>query len=238
MVLFLGLIYILGLTATVINFSLLKHWWQAALACLVVSAPLIIFYPYCASIGIVLPQQFLHDRGVITNFALFLILESFFMLVLSNSFVVKSLNCQKLQWTISSLLPSLALVVGNEAILMILFQIINGKSFLLIASIFTVIIFTILMTARALVMISIKSFDSKIKGKIFILFLQILLAMFLPLLAAGIESIQIPVHFDLQFTIIITSGMVLISLTGFFIHHFISSEKGNRLCRFLIRVCT
>jgi hypothetical protein len=238
MVLFLGLLYILGLTATLLNFSLLKHWWQAALASLVVCALLLIMYPYCASIGIVKLQNLLHDRGVINNCALFQIVESFFMLILSNRFIQKSLNNQKLRWAVSSLLPSLALIAGNAVILIILFQMINGKPFPLIATIAAVCIVTILMAGRALVQMSIRNFDSKIKGKIFILFLQILLAMFLPLLVTGIEIIAIPIHYDLLFTMIVIGGMTIVALVGFFVHHFISSEKGNRICRFLIRVCT
>ncbi len=238
MVLFLGLLYILGLTTTVINFSLLKHWWQAALASLVVCVSLVIMHPYCASIGIAQLQNLLHDRALITNCALFQIVESFFMIVLSNKFIVKSLNSQKLRWAGISLLPSLALIAGNAVILIILFQMISGKSFSLIASVAATCIFIVLMAGRTIVHMSIRSFDSKIKGKIFILFLQILLAMFLPLLATGIEIITIPVHYDLLFIIIVTGGMTLVALTGFIVHYFISSKKGNRLCRFLIRVCT
>jgi hypothetical protein len=238
MVLFLGLLYILGLTNTVINFSLLKHWWQAALVSLGISAFILIIYPYCTSFGIVQLQNFMHDRVVIANCALTLIVESFFMLVLSSKFIIKSLNGQKVQWAFSSLFPSLGLITGNAIILIIIFQIISGKPFPLIALVTAAIIFALLTIGSVLVRVTISSFDSKVKGKIFIHFLQILLAMFLPVLAAGIEIPVIPVHYDLMFTIIIASGMAIIVLTGFIIHYFIFPEKGNRLCRFLIRVCT
>lgn len=241
MILFLILLYILGLATTIINLSLLKRWWSAVAIALAVSVPVVIAHPFCAAIGGPQLQTFLHDPVVITNCALVQIIESFIMLVLSCRYIVTTYSSdRKLNWSSIGLAPSLALIAGNMVILTLLFGVITGKSFILIAILVAACIFAVLIIGKLLFPVFVRSFDAKVKGKILISFLQILLAMFLPLLAAGIETIPYPIHSDIVFTLIITSGMASIASIGYIINRYLLplEKKGNKLCRFLIKVCT
>lgn len=239
MMLFLVLLYMLGLATTIINLSLLKRLWNAAAVALAVSVLVVAVYPLCAVIGGPQLQTFLHNQVVITDCALLQIVESFVMLVLGCRVIVITYSGdRKLRWSSIGLAPSLALLAGNTVVLILLFGAITGKSFFLIATLTSAAIFAVLMTGRLMLAVFVKSFDAKVKGKILICFIQILLAMFLPLLAAGIEVIPYPIHNDLAFTIIVMSGMAAIASIGFIVHRFIPLEKGNRLCRFLIKVCS
>ena len=240
MILFLLLIYILGLATTVINLSLLKRWWIAVVVAGVVSAIAIASYPFCETIGGVQLRTFLHDQGAIADCALVQIIESFIMLVLTCRVIEFTYSgVPKLRWSNIGLAPSLALLAGNTIVVIILFQTITGKSFLLIAALAALGIFTVLIAGRLLLSLVVRSFDTKIKAKILFCFLQILLAMNLPLLARGIEIMPYPIHYDLVFTGIVASAMTVIALAGFIVHHYVPLlKRGNRLCRFLIKVCT
>jgi len=75
------------LTASAVQLSLLRHWWQQIIVTVLIAAPVVVFYPTAIQLGSDDIQRWLTDPGAMLDLAVVLVLEAFIMTLLAAAMV-------------------------------------------------------------------------------------------------------------------------------------------------------
>lgn len=184
--LFLGILFLFGGLHTVNNISLLsKRRYQLAY-CALISMAVFMFFPFAAKVNIQAINRALSDFKMLSVVCTFQVFESMALMLIS-LFLIRNHYDGQTRGAVQylALLPSGVFLAGLLLIQMYLFHRIVGASFSLVAFGFAIVIFIVLgLSTLALNKLE-RIWEWKMESKITLSFLQIILAMFLPLIIVG-----------------------------------------------------
>jgi hypothetical protein len=176
-------------------------------------------------------------RGVV-NCALLQMLESVIILTLSVRYLVDHYWPRGgRRWAALSLAPPMAAFAANVAAQAFLFYALPGVSFTAISWCCAGAFFAVLCAAAIGIRALLPDVSKRMSLKVMLTFLQIALAMFLPVAVNGIDEIPVPVHGDFLFAGVAVLGMASIAGAGFCVHRYNNRERTHSVWRLLHRFC-
>ncbi|MCC6758590.1 MAG: hypothetical protein IT395_03065 [Candidatus Omnitrophica bacterium] len=225
--LFLGILFLFGGLHTVNNISLINKRRYQLICCAFISAAAFILFPILTKINIQAVDRGLSDFNVLSMVCTFQVFESMAAMLISLLLIKNHYNGQnRMRIHYLALLPSGVFLAGLSLIQMYLFHGIEGIHFVWIALGFAGSLFVILGLSVAVLNKLERVWEWKIESKIILAFLQILLAMFLPLIIVGMNIGES--HFKIYFGQTLATFLFMLGLVGTgFLWQMHLEEKGK-----------
>lgn len=227
--LFLVILFLFGGLHTVNNISLINKRRYQLVYCAFISAVIFILFPVLAKINIQTAARALSDFNVLSMVCTFQVFESMAAMLISLLLIKNHYNGQNhMGIHYLALLPSGVFLAGLFFIQMYLFHGIEGIPFFWIALGFAIGLFVILSLSTAVLNRLERVWEWKVESKIILAFLQILLAMFLPLIIVGMNIGES--HFKIYFGQTLVIFLFILGLLGAgFLWQMHLEEKGKAL---------
>lgn len=185
--LFICLLCFLGTLLTLVKFSLLerKRFTPALALCTAIIVCLSI--PWALRINMQGLTRFLNHLDVLNNLCALLVIESIALLLVTAHLMKQHLDHRVFSLAKGiALLPSSACITGLFVAMVFLFNQITGRSYSLIGFALGIGGFVGLCLGALLIRFCIKTWAARLEILLVLSFVQLVLAMFLPLLARGL----------------------------------------------------
>lgn len=181
--------------------------------CAFISVVVFIFFPVSIKVNLQAAARALSDFNVLSMVCTFQVFESMAAMLISLLLIKNHYNGQnRMRIHYLALLPSGVFLSGLFLIQMYLFHGIEGIPFFWIALGFAVGLFVILGLSATVLNRFERVWEWKIESKIILAFLQILLAMFLPLIIVGMNIGES--HFKIYFGQTLAIFLFMLGLLG------------------------
>lgn len=197
MILFLFIFILLSFLSTALKFSLAENKKQLWMAFLIIFLFGCGIYPISIQQNIDTWKTILQNKEWVSSIAVLQIIESILTIMLS-VYLIKGHFSKKTKWsvTIFSVIPSLVLLGGLFLLQIFAFVYIEGISFELMALAFAFSVALMMLVAVFLSKFILSEWAIRAELKIILSFVQILFAMFLPII---VNEIKVPfsnLHID------------------------------------------
>lgn len=237
MLLFLLIIYSISFLATALGISLFTKRPGGIIGGFVASMAIFIAYPFCLGVSAQQISSMLGDYALLNDICLIAIIESTVTIFLGTKLIRSHYKKEKrTSWIQVWRFPSFVLFILNGLLLVRFFYTFSGIPYFRIAVIFALIFFLILMAVSEILRWSFRNWDFRIELKSLIAFLQIILAMFLPLLVAPVAVSSNALLIDLSATVIAALVVTGLAGTGFILAKHTPLDR-TPLWRFLLKHC-
>ncbi|MBD3319687.1 MAG: hypothetical protein GF350_01170 [Chitinivibrionales bacterium] len=236
MLIFLCVIYFTGFCATTLGLSLYSKRLCTIIAAAVTASAILLSYPLCVKAGTRHIALLLNNYSLLTDICLLAIIESTVAIITGIKLIENHyLHDKKNPWLQLLLFPSLVLIILNTLALIYLFYSFSGVTYSHLAFLFAAGFFVVLIAASEFFRLLFRQWDFRIELKSLTALLQVVLAMFLPLLVArvGVKDKSLQVDVSSMFISCAVIGFVV--LTGFIVKTFIPIERVPKPWRFLLR---
>lgn len=206
--LFFVLLFGIAAVLTLMKLSLFEQKRYGFIAIVVTCLLPILFYSYAVRMNTQHLVQFVNEYTNLSNICTLLIFESILLLLFSSQIIDTHYKNKKLNINILfCLLPSIGFLIGICALLVYLFNQINGYSFALITIVYVIGLF-VGLTAGFFGMPFILPWISRLECMLTFSFLQLVAAMFLPIIVLGLSTPENVMQPDILATIM--SGICFI----------------------------
>ena len=189
---FICLLCALGTVLTLIKISLLERkLLTLVLACLT-AILCIISIPWATRINMQGLTSFLNHQDVLNNLCTLHVIESIAMLLVVAHLMKQHVDHKPVSLArMVVLLPSSACLTGVFVLMVYLFNTITGHSYFLIGCVYVLGVFTVLAGGALIVRRLMTAWYARLETVLILSFVQLILAMFLPLVARGLT---VPTH--------------------------------------------
>jgi hypothetical protein len=189
---FICLLCVLGTILTLIKISLLERKLFSIILVCLIALVCMISIPWATRINMQGLTRFLNDLNVLNDLCVLLVIESIVMLLIVAHLMKQHIDQKPLSLAkVPVLLPSSACLTGIFLFMVLLFNTISGHSYLLIGCIYSLSVFVVLVIGALAVLRFMKTWYVRLEMMLILSFVQLILAMFLPLVARGLS---VPVH--------------------------------------------
>src|SRR5690606_28260687 len=221
MILFLTIFIMLSFLSTALKFSLAENKKQLWLSFIIVFVFCCGIYPISIQQNIDTWKTILQNKEWVSSIAVLQIIESILTIMLS-VYLIKGHFSKKTKWgmTIFSFIPSIVLLGGLFLLQVFAFVYIEGVSFEWMALSFALIMCIMMIIAVFLSKFILAEWTIRAELKIMLSFVQILFAMFLPII---VNEIKVPfsnLHIDGFSIAIAFSTIFFFMLIGVGLHVF------------------
>lgn len=205
----------LGFLHTSVNFSLLRKKRYIAVFSSVLAVISFSFFPLAVRLNIQTVNRFMSSFNVLSFVCTYQIIESILFMLLAVLLIKDHYaGRQKPGSKFFSLLPSGIFLTGIFFLQTFLFNIPGKFQFYLIALILSLALFAILWLSALGIRRLFPGWKWRIELKIILSFLQVLLAMFLPLIITGMKMGHTQLQVDIKATVITLAAMLIIASAG------------------------
>jgi hypothetical protein len=189
---FICLLCAAGVFLTLTKLSLLERRGGVLLPAFVTALVGIVAIPWATRINMQGLTRFLNRLDVLNNLCTVLVIESIFMLLALAHLMKQHVAHGRISLTrICALAPSPACLVGVFLLLVFLCNSITGHSYLSIGCAYSLGVFVVLGSGSLLVRRLVTAWYARLEILLVLSFVQLILAMFLPLVARGLA---VPTH--------------------------------------------
>ena len=208
------ILFTLGLLITVIKLSLavkLRNGMAVALAAAFLPLP---FFSLTVRINMADITALLGDYNVISTLCTIFIGEAVISMWLFINLMKFDYLHEKAGWKrVISIFPGAGFLIGLVVIQIFLFNFMDGRAFWIIASSYSAIIFFSVCLGMFFVRWIFQRGIFRLEALLILLFFQLVLSMFLPMIIAGVEVPKTHFQVDL-FSIAMTGGCAFILISG------------------------
>lgn len=215
MALFLVILFILGFFHTAINLSLFRRKRNIAWFGLIFSTLIFVVFPLSIRLNVEVLIGFIGSFHTLSTICTYQIVESVAIMLLSILLIKDHYTgSQRSIVKILSLMPSVVFIIG---IFFIQIYILSKwrLTFYQSALIYSAALFIILWLTAVGIRKLFLDWEWRIELKIMLSFLQIVLAMFLPLLLLGLRTNEVQLGIDLKVILITFLAMTFIVVIGY-----------------------
>jgi hypothetical protein len=230
MQLFLAILFILGFFHTAINLSLFSRKRNVTAFVATLSALIFVLFPLSIRLNIEALIGFLGSFHTLSSICTYQIIESIVIMLLSIALIKGHYTGKQ-----SALVKSFSLIPSGVFLLGVFFiqtYFLNrgwGLAFYQSALIYSIGLFIILWLAAAGIRKLFLDWEWRIELKIMLSFLQIVLAMFLPLVLLGLRTHEVQLGIDIKATIVTFLAMALIMFIGYIHKRYLGRHKSAAL---------
>lgn len=212
----MAILFILGFFHTVINLSLFSRKRNIATFGIILSGLIFILFPLSIRLNIELLTGFLDDFHTLSSICTYQIVESIAIMLLS-ILLIKDHYTSKQSAIVRtfSLMPSGVFLLGIFFIQTYVLSRGWGLAFYQSALIYSAGLFIILWLTAVGIRKLFLNWEWRIELKIMLSFLQIVLAMFLPLLLLGLRTNEVQLGIDIKATLTTFFAMAFIMVAGY-----------------------
>ncbi len=208
------ILFTLGLLITIIKLSLavkMRNSIAVALAAAFLPLP---FFPLTVRINMADITALLGDYGVLSTLCTIFIGEAIISMWLFVNLMKFDYLRENAGWKrVISVFPAAGFLIGLVVIQIFLFNFMNGRAFLMIAGSYSAIIFFSVCLGMLFVRRIFRRGIFRLESLLVLLFFQLILSMFLPMIVAGIEVPE--THFQVElFSIAVTGGCAFALISG------------------------
>jgi len=208
------LLFTLGLVITIIKLSLaakLRNGMAVALAAAFLPLP---FFPLTVRINMADITALLGDYGVLSTLCTIFIGEAIISMWLFVNLMKFDYLRENAGWKrILSIFPATGFLIGLVVIQVFLFNFMEGRTFWIIAGSYSAIVFFSVCLGMLFVRWIFRRGIFRLEALLVLLFFQLVLSMFLPMIIAGIEAPETHFQADL-FSITVTAGCAFVLMSG------------------------
>lgn len=239
MLLFLLVLYFFSFAATCLGLALVAKVRFRLAIVLVIGVVAILSTQYASTISARDFSQGIRNYATLANICLVQIVESVLGILVCFRFIRSQFERGKPSRLDSMCtLPSIVFVLGNTAALIGLLHSFSGVQFSTVSLIFAGSMCLVVGGVASLLRGVLREPASIVELKVFTLFLQVVLAMLIPLLAVGVEVETGALRVEPRIIVPVLAGMAGVSGIGFMLRLFVPPERVNGIWRSLIKVCT
>ena len=202
-----------------INLSLLKGKKIQWLAIFVPSLITLFFYNFSLAQNNQTVEWLINQPNLVSGIAILQTFEAIALIVLT-VIQIKSYYIKKFPnlWKYIAVLPSIQMVIGLIFLQTYLFLQVDGVLFLYLALLFFLVTSILLGVLTFSIQKLIKTWAYRVELKVLAALFQLLLAMFLPLIARGQKVSFTQITIDCQAILFTTGLVVFISAIGYFLY--------------------
>ncbi len=216
MELFLAILFILGFFHTAINLSLFKRKRNIAWFGFIFAAIIFALFPLSIRLNIEVLIDFIGSFNTLSTICTYQIVESIAIMLLSILLIKDHYAGRQSPFVkLFSLMPSVVFLLGIFFIQVYILSRGWGLAFYQSALIYSAGIFIILWLSAVGIRKLFLDWEWRIELKIMISFLQIVLAMFLPLLLMGLRTQPLQLGINIKAMIVTFLSMALIISIGY-----------------------
>lgn len=210
---FLSILFLLGFIHTVVNLTLIGKMRGKFLACLSVTGCIFVLFPLSARINIQRVNEYLSNFGSLSTACCYQVFESIVIMLISFLLIRNHYNHKDcFRWSILALIPSGIFLVGMFFMQTYLFNVIEEIPFWVISGSFVTAVFVLTFIFVLLVSKMIKEWEWQLELKIVLAFVQMLLAMFLPLVIT--RNRVLVTQFEISFVNSALPLLIMASILG------------------------
>lgn len=214
--LFLIVLILLGFVHTAINLSLVEPKRFAVVTCVILGVISFALYHFAIKLNIQRLDRIVHAFNTLSSICVYQIIEAVVCMLLSLILIRSHYSGENVSVAkYLALLPSGILLGGIFFGQTYLLNMLNGFEFYQIAFIFAVTVFFALWATSFLARKIFYHWAWRMEFKIIVSFLQVLIAMFLPLIVMGIRVNDTRMAVSVKATIGTLGAMMLISAVGY-----------------------
>jgi hypothetical protein len=226
---FICLLCVLGTILTLIKISLLERkLLSLVLACLTAILCLISI-PWATHINMQGLTRFLNDLNVLNDLCVLLVIESVAMLLVVAYLMKQHIDRKPVSLAkVIILLPSSACLTGIFLLMVLLFNTITGRSYLFIGCIDSLVVFGALGCGALVIRRFMAGWYTRLEMMLILSFIQLILAMFLPLVARGLT---VPIHASENHALMLLASVglsILFAGTAFLIRAMYNRLLGDK----------
>ena len=216
MELFLAILFILGFFHTAINLSLFSRKRNIAIFSFILSVLIFLFFPLSIRLSMEALTRFLGSFHTLSSICTYQIVESIAIMLLSILLIKDHYaGRQSVLARTFSLMPSGVFLLGTFFIQTYFLNRGWGLAFYQNALIYSAGLFIILWLTAVGIRKLFLDWEWRIELKIMLSFLQIVLAMFLPLLLLGLRTHEVQLGIDLKVMLTTFLAMAFIMVIGY-----------------------
>jgi hypothetical protein len=183
---FICLLCAIGVLLTLTRISLLEHRGRVLLLAFVTAMASVITIPWATRVNTQELTRFLNRLEVLNDLCTLLVIESLLMLLGAARLMKRHVAREPIgAATGILLLPSSGCLAGIFIVMVLLFNEITGRSYAAMGSLYGVGIGMLLAGGAVPIRRIIKAWDARLEVLLILSFVQLILAMFLPLVASG-----------------------------------------------------
>ena len=208
------ILFTLGLLITIIKLSLAVKMRNSMIVVLVAAFLPLPFFPLTVRINMADITALLGDYGVLSTLCTIFIGEAIISMWLFINLMKFDYLRENAGWKrVISIFPAAGFLIGLIVIQIFLFNFMDGRAFWIIAGSYSAIIFFSVCLGMLFVRWIFQRGIFRLEALLVLLFFQLVLSMFLPMIIAGIEVSETHFQVDL-FSIAVTTGCVIILISG------------------------
>jgi len=217
----LSILFIMGFLHTACNISLLSEIRQRVIYSFIIFLAIFALFSWSKMLNIQQVDLFLADFSTLSNTCTFQVVEGLMMmfvsllLIRSHYQTLSHSRWQKIAQYMA-LAPSGIFLVGLFLVQTYAFNVIEETAFYKIALGVTISGFLILLALSFVISSLVKTWESRVEIKIILSFLQILLAMFLPIIVTGNKLQQSHFVFDLSQSTLTIMMLLTVIFFGYY----------------------
>jgi hypothetical protein len=214
---FVSILFLFGTVHFMLNLALIRKVWIRLAAVLGIAAGTFALYPLSMQINARQFALFLDDYNLLSLACTVQVLESFIMLAAGTVFLKSRVEGGKIPAIgYLSIIPTPILIAGLFMIQTAALYFIDGKSFDWTARTVAVGIFIFFAAGSGVIRFLSKSDELRLDLKFYLSIMQLLLAMFLPVLIRGgtIEATQFDV--GVLHSIAVWGSMIVLCIAGYY----------------------
>lgn len=189
---FISLLCLIGALLTLAKIGLLERGYSVLVLTGVIGVLSVFSMTWATRINMQGLTRFLNRLDVLNNLCTLLVIESIFMLLALAHLMKQHLDHKAINWVrFLALVPSPACLAGVFVLMVLLFNTITGHSYLLTGCAYSLGVFVVLGSGSLLVRRLFTAWYTRLEIMFILSFVQLILAMFLPLVARGLT---VPIH--------------------------------------------
>ena len=178
-----------------IRFSLYESWQNCVVAIVAVIAVLALSYPVAVRLNLQDVSAFMNDYNSLMNVCVVIIIEAVSLLLLVARLLKSHFNNKVVTWSKAIVLfPSISGMIGLFVGLVYMLNCISGWQLGLLAFVSLAVVLVALLLLQVLFRFIAASWRFRLDMVLVLAFIQIIIAMFLPLVVNGMGKININVH--------------------------------------------
>lgn len=200
---FACILFALGFMITAFKLSLAKKRRSGFIVALAVALLPLSFFPQAIRINMLQVTVFLGDYATLSSLCTVLILESvifmwLFVHLMESHYASREMACKK----IAAAFPSMGFLAGLLVIQIFLFNLLNGWAFWMVAGVYSAVVFLCVGIGTIAVRIVLRRDIWRLEALLVLIFLQLAMSMFLPMIVAGLQVPDTPFRAD-RFSMIV-----------------------------------
>lgn len=221
----LSLLFLMGFIHTACNISLLTEVRYKISYSFLISLGVFILFRWSTMLNIQDVDYFLEDFSTLSSTCVFQVSEGLMLMFVSLLLIRSHYQTLTSSWfqkvaSYIALAPSGIFLAGLFLVQTYAFNVIEDTPFYQIALGLAIVGFLILMIVSTAIASLIRSWESRMDIKIVLSFLQVLLAMFLPIIVTGNKLQESHFVFELSQAILIITILLSVTVLGLYWHRF------------------